>query len=52
MPLSKAEATEAFNHILMEVFQVPKDGPLMNALIKSGDDDIRNLVALNDIDLD
>jgi len=50
MPLTtKAEATEALNRILIEVVQVPRDGPLMNALMKSDVDDIRTMVSLNDM---
>jgi len=52
MALTRAMATEAFNHVLSAVFRVPKDGPLMNALVKSGDGDIVTMLSLNATDID
>jgi len=40
MPLTRAKAIEAFNHILSNVLKVSEDGPLSQALENAGYDDI------------
>ncbi len=42
----------AFDHVLNVVFGVPKDGPLYKALVKSGDTDIRDIISLDEADID
>jgi len=52
MSLTQTKDMEAFNHLLNVVFRVPKDGPLYNALKKSGDTDIRDIILLDEADID
>jgi len=52
MPLTQAKAIEAFNHILSNVFKVPKEGPLSKALASAGYGDIWGLVTLSDADIE
>ena len=52
MPLTRAKAAAAFDHVLNVVFEVPKDGPLYKALMKSGDTDIRDTISLSEADID
>ncbi len=33
-------------------FQIPKEGPLYKALVKSGDDDVMAMISLRDCDID
>ncbi len=51
MPTTHSE-TEAFRHIVNNVFQVPNDGPLYKALEKSGDNDVMAMISLHDCDID
>jgi len=53
MPMTHNKTKEAFDHVLNVAFQVPKDGPLYKALVKSGDMDIRDTISpLNETDID
>jgi len=52
MPLTQAKDMEAFDHMLNVVFRVPKVGPLYKALTKSGDTDIRDILLLDETDID
>jgi len=52
MPLTQTKDMEAFDHLLNAVFRVPKDGPLYKALIKSGDTAIRDIITLDETDID
>jgi len=52
MPLTQTKDMEAFNHLLNVVFRVPKDGPLYKALIKSGDTAIRDIITVDETDID
>ena len=52
MPLTQTKVTEVFDHLLNVVFRVPKDGPLYKALMKSGDMDIRDILWLDQTDID
>jgi len=51
MPTTRSK-TEAFKHIVNNVFQVPNDGPLYKALEKSGDNDVMAMISLRDCDID
>jgi len=52
MPLTRTKVTAAFDHVLSVVFVVPKDGPLYKTLVKSGDIDMRDVISLNEPDID
>jgi len=52
MPLTQTKDMEAFDHLLNVVFRVSKDGPLYKALMKSGDTDIRDILSLDQTDID
>jgi len=52
MPLTWTKVMAAFDHVLNVVFGVPKDGPLYKALVKSGDTDIRDIISLDEADID
>jgi len=52
MALTPAKAMKAFDHVVNVVFQVPKEGPLYKALVKSGDNDIMAMIALHYSDID
>jgi len=51
MPLTETKVMAAFEHVLNVVFGVPKDGPLYKALVQSGDTDIRDIISLDDADI-
>jgi len=44
--------SEAFNHILSNVCQLPEDGPLAKALKRAGYDDIWKLATLHNADIE
>ena len=52
MPLTQTKDMEAFDYLLNVVFSVPKDRPLYKALMKSGDMDIRDILLLDQTDID
>jgi len=52
MPLTKSKATEAFIHILDNVFEAPADGPLSKAFEHSGYSNIWDLITLTDDDIE
>ena len=52
MALTRAKAKDAFDCVVNVVFQVPKEGPLYKALVKSGDNDVMSMITLRDSDID